>query len=109
MTMLRRVAGWAMFAALCTGIVCTPSSSVDAEQITLRLHTFSAPKAIANRLFIQPWAQTIEEENRASGQDPSVYGHAARRQGRQISMAKRVMGWLILSGPCPATRRGGFR
>ena len=63
MEMLRGAAGYAMFAALCAGIVCAPSSSVDAEQVTLRLHTFSAPKAIAYRLFIQPWAQAIEERS----------------------------------------------
>ena len=63
MGVLRGVTGWATFAALCAGIVCAPSSSVDAEQITLRLHTFSAPKAIAHRLFIQPWARAIEERS----------------------------------------------
>ena len=63
MGVLRGVAGWVIFAALCAGMVCTPSSSVDAEQVTLRLHTFSAPQAIANRLFIQPWARAIEEQS----------------------------------------------
>ena len=61
--MLRGVPGWATCAALCAGMVCAPLSSVDAEQITLRLHTFSAPQAIAHRLFIQPWAQAIEEKS----------------------------------------------
>ncbi len=63
MRLLRGVAGWATFAALCAGIVCALSSGADAEQITLRLHTFSAPQAIANRVFIQPWAQAIEEKS----------------------------------------------
>ena len=63
MRLLRGVAGWATFAVLCAGMVCALSSSVDAEQVTLRLHTFSAPQAIANRVFIQPWAQAIEEKS----------------------------------------------
>ena len=63
MRLRRGVAGWTTFAALCAGIVCALSSGADAEQITLRLHTFSAPQAIANRLFIQPWAQAIEEQS----------------------------------------------
>ena len=43
--------------ALC----CALANGAGAEPITLRLHTFNSPQSIAVRLFLQPWAEEIEE------------------------------------------------
>ena len=47
--------------ALVAALFCLLAGSAGAEQITLRLHTFNSPRSIAVRLFLQPWAEEIEE------------------------------------------------
>ena len=53
--------------ALLVSLVVATSYSLPngagAEQIVLRLHTFNSPKSIAVRLFLQPWAEEIEERS----------------------------------------------
>ena len=36
-------------------------NTADAETVTLRVHTFNSPKAIAVRSFLVPWARELEE------------------------------------------------
>ena len=57
MNVIRRAAGWVSLAACVLG---APMNGSSAEPITLRLHTFNSPKAIANQLFLEPWASEIE-------------------------------------------------
>ena len=47
-------------------ILCALLNAADAEPITLRLHTFNSPRAIAVRSFLVPWADELEE--RTGGQ-----------------------------------------
>lgn len=57
MNTMRRISGRAFFAA------CVLLAAVDgafAQQVTLRLHTFSSPNAIAVQEFLEPWAREIE-------------------------------------------------
>ena len=51
----------ALLPSLVGALFCALASSAGAEPITLRLHTFNSPKSIAVRLFLQPWAEEIEE------------------------------------------------
>ena len=51
------------FPALVVALFCALASSAGAEQITLRLHHFNSPRAIAHRLFMQPWADEIERKS----------------------------------------------
>ena len=55
--MMRRFAGWASL-GLCACLA--PFGGYGAEPITLRLHTFSSPNAIAVQEFLEPWAREIE-------------------------------------------------
>ena len=57
---LAAVAALMLFA---TGLLCSLPNRADAEQIILRLHHFNSPKAIAHRLFMQPWADEIEKKS----------------------------------------------
>ena len=57
MGVTRRAAGRTSL-AVC--ILCGSISSFGAEPITLRLHTFNSPNAIANQLFLVPWAEEVE-------------------------------------------------
>ena len=47
-------------ASLAAGLLLASLGSADAEPITLRLHTFNSPKAIAVQQFLLPWAKEIE-------------------------------------------------
>ena len=63
MGMTRRAFGLAAAASLATGIFLAHLNTAAAEPITLRVHNFNSPKAIANRLFLLPWAKEIEERS----------------------------------------------
>ena len=56
MGVMRRMAAWAPLAA---SVLCAAMNG-SAEPITLRLHTFNSPKAIVNKLFLEPWSREIE-------------------------------------------------
>ena len=40
-------------------VLCVATPGAGAEPLTLRLHTFNSPKAIANQLFLEPWAREV--------------------------------------------------
>ena len=63
MTVSRRLIGPAA-AAACAAVAAAlvPAAGASAADITLRLHNFNSPKAIANRLFMRPWAADIEKK-----------------------------------------------
>ena len=61
MGVIRRAIVCVLLPSLAAALFCTLASSAGAEPITLRLHTFNSPKSIAVRLFLQPWAEEIEE------------------------------------------------
>ena len=61
MGVIRRAIVYALLPSLAAALFCALASSAGAEPITLRLHTFNSPKSIAVRLFLQPWAEEIEE------------------------------------------------
>ena len=61
MGVIRRAIVYALLPCLAAALFCAFSNGVAAEPITLRLHTFNSPKSIAVRLFLQPWAEEIEE------------------------------------------------
>ena len=64
--------GRAAAAWLAAGLSLASLHGASAESVTLRVHTFNSPKAIANRLFLQPWAREVEE--RSGGRvDVEVY------------------------------------
>ena len=52
--------------SVAAAILCVLLNAADAEPITLRLHTFNSPRAIAVRSFLVPWAEELEE--RTDGQ-----------------------------------------
>ncbi len=53
----------ALLASLVVSTLCSLPNGAGAEQTILRLHTFNSPKSIAVRLFLQPWAEEIEERS----------------------------------------------
>ena len=53
----------ALLVSLLAATLCGLSNGASAEEIVLRLHTFNSPKSIAVRLFLQPWAEEIEERS----------------------------------------------
>ena len=61
MGVIRRAIVCVLLPGFAAALFCTFSNSAGAEPITLRLHTFNSPKSIAVRLFLQPWAEEIEE------------------------------------------------
>ncbi|MDE0003603.1 MAG: C4-dicarboxylate ABC transporter, partial [Rhodospirillaceae bacterium] len=65
MDVIRRAFAHALFASLAAGAFGGFLNSAAAEPITLRVHTFNSPKAIAVRLFLRPWAREVEK--RAGG------------------------------------------
>ena len=58
---IRRAIVCVLLPSLAAALFFALASSAGAEPITLRLHTFNSPKSIAVRLFLQPWAEEIEE------------------------------------------------
>lgn len=64
MLSFREFAGSAALILLALGLLFSAPNRADAEQITLRLHHFNSPKAIAHRLFLQPWADEIEMKSK---------------------------------------------
>ncbi len=64
MRLIREFAGSAALILLALGLLFSVPNRADAEQITLRLHHFNSPKAIAHRLFLQPWADEIEKKSK---------------------------------------------
>ncbi len=63
MRVIRGFAGSAALVVLAAGLPCSVPDRADAEPITLRLHHFNSSKAIAHRLFMQPWADEIEKKS----------------------------------------------
>jgi len=63
MGVIRRSTVYALLTSLAAAMFCALAGSAGAEPITLRLHTFNSPKSIAVRLFLQPWAEEIEEKS----------------------------------------------
>ncbi len=63
MRVIRGLSGAVAMVMFVTGLLCSLPNRAEAEQITLRLHHFNSPKAIAHRLFLQPWADEIEEKS----------------------------------------------
>ncbi|MCY4497032.1 MAG: TRAP transporter substrate-binding protein [Rhodospirillaceae bacterium] len=63
MGQIRRTIVYALLPSLAAALFCAFASSAGAEPITLRLHTFNSPKSIAVRLFLQPWAEEIEQRS----------------------------------------------
>lgn len=61
MGVIQRAVVYVLLPCLAAALLCAHASSAGAEPITLRLHTFNSPKSIAVRLFLQPWAEEIEE------------------------------------------------
>ena len=62
MGVMRRAIVSARVSPLVVALCCAlGNGSAGAETITLRLHTFNSPQSIAVRLFLQPWAEEIEE------------------------------------------------
>ena len=59
----RTIAGIGMSLAVAAWCLMTASAPAQAQQITLKLHNFNSPRAIANRLFMKPWAKKIEKES----------------------------------------------
>lgn len=56
----REIAKWAATPLLLAGLWVNPGVP-QAQEVTLRLHNFNSPKAIANRLFMMPWAAELEK------------------------------------------------
>lgn len=52
-----------MLAALVVTAAPFATGTVAAQKITLRLHNFNSPKAIANRMFMRPWAKEVAAES----------------------------------------------
>ena len=61
MGVIRRAVANVALPALVAALFFALASNAAAEQITLRLHTFNSPRSIAVQLFLQPWAEEIEE------------------------------------------------
>jgi len=40
-------------------ILCALANAADAEPVTLRVHTFNSPNALAVRSFLVPWAREL--------------------------------------------------
>ena len=88
MGVVRGFAGFAALTVLAAGLLCSLPDRAHAEQIILRLHHFNSPKAIAHRLFMQPWADEIEKKSEGrvkvqvfpamqlGGKPPDLYGQA---------------------------------
>ena len=88
MGVTRRINVCALLPSLAAALFCTLASGAGAEPITLRLHTFNSPQSIAVRLFLQPWAEEIEERTdgrvevqvfpamQLGGQPSDLYGQA---------------------------------
>ena len=55
--------GLAALLSFTAGVFLAFADGASAEPITLRLHTFNSPKAIAVREFLQPWAEEIKERS----------------------------------------------
>lgn len=51
------------FGSVTAAILCALLNTADAEPVTLRVHTFNSPKALAVRSFLVPWAEELEERS----------------------------------------------
>ena len=49
--------------SVAAAILCVLLSAADAEPVTLRVHTFNSPNAIAVRSFLVPWAGELERRS----------------------------------------------
>ena len=55
--------GRSAFGSVVTAILCALLNTAHAETVTLRIHTFNSPKALAVRSFLIPWAGELEERS----------------------------------------------
>ena len=55
-----RLGRWSI-ACVAAALLCALPGAADPEPITLRVHTFNSPRAIAVRSFLVPWARELEE------------------------------------------------
>lgn len=68
--------------SVAAAILCAPLSTAGAEPVTLRVHTFNSPNAIAVRSFLVPWARELEER---SGGQVRVQVFPAMQLGGKLS------------------------
>ena len=109
MSVARGIAGVAAFAVLGAGSLIGLPGPAQAQELTLRLHNFNSPKAIANRLFMRPWAKEIEEEVGRQGEGPGLPGDAARRQAVRSLRPGAGRGRRHRLDACPAIPPAVFR
>lgn len=57
----RDVANWVVLPLVLAGVWLIPGGESQAQEVTLRLHNFNSPKAIANSHFMNPWAAELEK------------------------------------------------
>jgi TRAP-type C4-dicarboxylate transport system substrate-binding protein len=57
-----KIATWSALAVTLAALMGAQAPQAAAQQVTLRLHNFNSPKAIANRLFMRPWAKALENK-----------------------------------------------
>jgi TRAP-type C4-dicarboxylate transport system substrate-binding protein len=57
----RDVTKWMALALVLAGTWHIPGGAPRAQEVTLRLHNFNSPKAIANSQFMVPWAAELEK------------------------------------------------
>ena len=57
----RDVTKWAVLPLMLVGMLVAPGGEPQAQPVTLRLHNFNSPKAIANTHFMGPWSADLEK------------------------------------------------
>ena len=74
--------------SVAAAILCALVNTADADGVTLRVHTFNSPKALAVRSFLIPWARELEERSggrvrvqvfpamQVGGKSSDLYGQA---------------------------------
>ncbi len=62
MTKTMKIAKRSSLAAALAALLSAQAPQAAAQEVTLRLHNFNSPKAIANRLFMGPWAKALEKK-----------------------------------------------
>ena len=57
------VIGRSVIGSVALALLCALFHTAEAESVTLRVHTFNSPKALADRAFLVPWARALEERS----------------------------------------------
>lgn len=55
--------GRSALGSVAAAMLCALLNTADAEPVTLRVHTFNSPNALAVRTFLIPWARELEERS----------------------------------------------